>query len=181
MYIKTNDLPQVIRQTLKNRGYGKADIRVMQLLEVSPLGMGGAGQRDYCVVIDLANNSVVKELTGSWGGANMFTKNQVDSDNTRYPIPINGAVILGSEGYRSHATLVLRPENATQYLTADNATDREKEILNCFKSYTSAYRKECFRNMKVGEGEFRDLESKGYIKIAKNGAMRITTEGKNIS
>lgn len=180
MYVATKELPACVQRELKNRDYHKKDISVEPRETVSPFGAGGAGQREYIVVINLETGHSETKM-GSWGGSNMFNPtNQVDLDSQQYTIPPNGLVIKGSQGYRSYATIYVCPANVQQLLPeGDDVTERQATILGYFQSYKASYRKEQFERIGVKPEEFQELIDAGYITQNKAGARQITTKGKN--
>lgn len=190
MYAKLSELPECIQRELKNNDYHKKDICIDQTTSVSPVDYGGDGRKAYFMAIDLETGQrlplidsgrQVDILRGSWGGANMFNpSNRVDLDDGNYTIPDNAVVIKGHIGYKPYATLYIRPDNAPKFIRNDCVlNERQLEILACMRSYTSAYRKEVYEKMDVKDSEFQALADSGHIKISKNGAKHITTEGKN--
>lgn len=183
MYAKVAELPDTIRQTLSNLGYHRKDIFLSAKEEVSPSVCGGDGKRGFCIILNVSTGKK-KKMWGSWGGSNMFNpNNQVDLDTNMYKIPDDFCVITGTIGNGTYAELTVNPNNMLKALPeAPDISDRDKWILYTFKGLTSAGRKnEWNREDDIPtEDDLNRLASAGYLKRSKNGATRITTEGKNI-
>lgn len=97
-YQLVSDLPECLIDALKSVGYGKRDIEILPRDETSISYGGGSGRRGFAILVNLSTGKYETHF-GSWGGANAFNpENQVDLNTQSYPIPENGAVILGSEG-----------------------------------------------------------------------------------
>lgn len=179
MYVLVKDLPDVLQSALKDRGYGGKDIAVETRETVDISDCGGAGRRAFAVLINLSTGETHVEM-GSWGGPNMFNRqNVVDNDNRQHMLPLNGAVILGSEGEKVRARVILHPKNVLPLLQPkEDVSDREKRILAVFGGYKPSYRKEVLSDMKVEQTEIDGLISRGYLKKDGRG-ISITIEGKN--
>ena len=145
---------------------------------------GGSGRRGFAVLVDIETGKN-KTMFGSWGGANAFNQeNQVDLNDQEYPIPENGAVILGSEGNTTFATIYLNPKNILAALpVANSLSDDERKIMyayGCLKS--GAYRNEELARLGIKDpknsGKIRALVERGFLKIDGRG-IQITIEGKN--
>ena len=181
MYVKTNQLPQVVRAQLQSRGYNRHDIGIVAREKYSLHGGGGDGMRDYTDVIDLATGSVDTN-TGSWGGANIFNpSNKVDLDDSQFDLPVTSMVIKGHEGYKPYATVYMHPNIIGQF--ASNSVDitaEEKEVLEVFASYKPAYRQECLQRKKFNVATtVESLISKKLVKRNAVGSLSLTTEGRN--
>jgi len=182
MHIETKSLPSSVQSRLRARGYNKRDVAIEVAETVCPLDCGSDGQRGYCDIIDLESGAVVREFNGSWGGANMFNPaNRVDLDSADYPIPANALVIKGSAGYRNYATIIVGVANAPALLPSPvDLSEREKRILATIRSTKGGqYRKSALDAMNVVGPELDSLADRGFLKINKAGAVRITTSGKN--
>lgn len=197
MYLKTKQLPAILQNALSSVGYKRADIEVSVKSEVSIHGLGGAGYRDFAVLINLETGES-KRHNGSWGGANMFNpSNSIDLDTSMHTIPIGGAVILGSEGGGS-------PVSATIYVSSQNVfpalnepklelSQIEMGVLKVYDSIRGGVRQDYLTGYKTGRGHYLEtpltatgliyvqdhLKSMGLIKVTKSGGVSITTEGKN--
>lgn len=180
-YVKVNELPGCVRKQLKKRNYHKNDIGVETATEVCPFGAGGAGRKEYVDVINL-DTGEIDNFEGSWGGANPWDpKNQVDLDRNYYSIPINGLVIKGHIGYKPWASLTVRPENAPQLLPAPGSLSEQDKLILAIIHGTigGAYRRKELARVGACLDDLERLDRGGYLKIAKNGSIRITTTGKN--
>jgi len=183
VYAKVRDLPEPIQRVLREVRYGRPDIAVEPREKVSRANMGGDGRKGFVAVVDMATGQSKIEW-GSWGGPNMFNPhNAVDLDRTLYAIPPNVAVIEGSIGAKTYATVSVRPDAMAPLLpAATDLTEKEKTILTQFARFTSAGRKnewERYPETRPYEFELKSLAERGLLKRAKNGATAITTEGRN--
>jgi hypothetical protein len=183
MYTKLTDLPETIQSALNKLGYYKADISIDVSESVSPFVGSGDGLRGFCVILDIiTGESDIK--TGSWGGSNMWSPNNVvDCDTQSYKIPANVAVIKGTTGRdRVYATITLSPENVIKALPIKVELDpRLKWILAGYKSLTSQGRKNEYSryNDTPSIEDLKKLVEMGFLKMNKAGICQITTEGKN--
>ena len=203
-YLTTNHLPVIIQKALSSIGYNRKDISVSGALDCSVQGFAGHGQRSVVVLVDLDANTYRTER-GSWGGANAFVANAVDSDNRRHAMPPNGAVISATEGGTSpvYATITVHPGRLQGLLP--ESTERPPAhvvaALMCLDSLKSSYRQDEYDRWTSGGmgssfiGGSRGPDRPGTVpsyadaiaeccelglaKANKRGAVRITTAGKN--
>jgi len=196
MNIETKLLPQCVQATLKACGFNKRDISVIPSESVCVRDGSGDGIRAFCITINMATGET-RRVDGSWGGSNMFVTRQVDADDTKHQIPINGAVFLGREGggLPVRGSLYVHPASMPPALPAvPELTDSDKAILKQWVSLTSAGRKNEWErydlDMKYGNGtsysarrptpaELDSLVSRGLLSRNKAGAISITIAGKN--
>lgn len=183
VYAKVRDLPDPIKRVLGEVRYGRPDIAIEPREQVSRGGCSGDGRRAFVAVVDMSTGQSKIEW-GSWGGPNPFNpRNAVDLDRTLYAIPPNVAVVEGSIGSRTYATVSVRPDAMAALLpAATDVTDRERSIIRQFAAFTSAGRKnewERYPKSKPSEVELDALAARGLLKRAKNGATSITTDGRN--
>lgn len=178
VYGPVRELPDCIRRALKSVGYGSRDINIETAEKISIIQAGCDGQRGFVILVNLESGEYTLQK-GSWGGSNCFNPdNPVDLDDNEYSIPVNGAVIRGSEGYpRTFARITLHPNNMIRALPeAIVLTEEEKSTMYCYGALTSAYRK----NFLIGKETIIDgLIAKGLLKRNAAGAVSITTAGKN--
>lgn len=182
MHVEVKELPSVLREALDAVNYGARDIRVVQQERVDLQVNPSDGQRGFGVLVDLEKHSW-KRFVGSWGGANMFTKTEVDNSTGSAVLPPHGCIIKGTMGYpRTFATLYVSQE-AIKLLPAagvdEDLAEGEQKVINAYCGYTSAYRKELLMRGTIKQEDIDSLVEKGYIKRSKNGATQITTKGKN--
>lgn len=181
MYSQVKELPEAIQRALSSIGYNRSDIAIEVKDKVSPQVSGGDGQRGVFMMIDLANNNFQK-IQGSWGGANAFNPGNI-VDNCDKPVMLNDGIVAvsGSTGYKTFATLYVSNANVVKTLPVVDITPRQKWILFTMLTLTSAGRKNEYKRVskEPTEEEFLALKQLGFITIAKNGAMKITTNGKN--
>lgn len=183
MHIETKSLPESLKAALRAVGYGAADIGVRVTETYSAQSCANDGQRGFTMAVNIATGER-DEHHGSWGGANPFGANAVDSDGTARPLAPGFVVVQGTTGYpRTFATLLVHPSNAAPLLPAKaELTDRQRSILGQFAGLTSAGRKnewERYPASKPTEAEIAELVARGLLKQNKAGAISITTEGKN--
>lgn len=174
VYSQVKELPLILQRALKSIGYYKKDISIEGKETVSVQDSGGDGRRGFVVLVDLVANSYRKSY-GSWGGANMFTANVVDSDDKEHAIPPNGAVITGCEGggHPTLANLYLHPSNIVKFLPPKvELTDAERIALEQMSTLKPGYRDT------VPPPVLASLLTKGLAKQNKAGAVQITTAGK---
>jgi len=183
MYSKVKDLPNIIQKALSNIGYNKSDIEILVRDKISPMNAGSSGQKGFFTMINLATSDV-KSISGSYGGSNIFNQDNI-VDNCDQSVPLNDGVVAlkGSTGYKTFATLYVNNANVISTLPNTEVTPRQRWILYAMHGLTSAGRKNEFARAKKPPTieEFKALEAMGFITIAKNGSMRITTNGKNAS
>lgn len=180
LHVKTRELPAPVQAALREVGYKRPDIGVEARDSIVMSDSGGAGYRAFAIVINLETGKYKIEY-GSWGGANMFTRNAVDSDDKSYPIPPNGAVVTGEEGGGQpvSASVYVSPQTLVPMLPSGaELTDREKSIMRLM-SYTSAYRKQEMERQGIEPAEVDALVSRGLLKRSKAGAVSVTLAGKN--
>lgn len=208
MFVQTKDLPPTLQSALASVHYGRADVEIKASETYTLLALGGSGYRAFVIVVDLASGG--SQITrGSWGGSNMFNQqNNVDGDTTERPLPPGFAVIRGREGGDRpvSASISVNPATLAPMIAAPTIelSDIERLVLAWHKGLTSAGRRseaERFAYDRAnGYGRCKDkprvpqaqtladieaaktsLAAKGLLKIAKNGAASITTEGKNLA
>lgn len=185
LYVAVKELPPSVRKTLKDIGYGKADIGIKGSETVVVGQGGGDGRRSFYAILALDGSVEPKVEYGSWGGANPFETFRVDHDQNKHPIAPGYAVVVGSEsgGTHVHCTMHVHPSNLTPLLPGKtDLTDRQRSILRAFTNFTSAGRKaewERYSETKPTEEEFETLVGLGLLKKNKAGSLSITTKGKN--
>lgn len=183
MYAKVSDLPLTIRSALLNLNYHKKDITVKPSETFTQQSLADKGQRGFTVAVNIETGES-KAIFGSWGGSNMFVANAVDSDDEQRNIPPGFIVIQGTQGYpKTFASIYINPDNVALMLPAQaNISKREDALLAVIKGHTSAGRKDFWRRYpksKPTAQELDELIKKGLLKQNSNGAISITTEGKN--
>lgn len=177
--VAVKELPEALQKALKSVGYGRRDIHVSARTDVDLNPYAGDGQKGFAVVVNLATG-VYKASEGSWGGANMFTSRSIDTVQERYPLPPDGAAIVGTTGYHGTSASIYVHPSALAPLLPGNAdvTEREARIL-AMMGFTSAYRKELLADNKVTSDEIDALVAKKMLAKNKAGALSLTTAGKN--
>lgn len=186
VYLATSSLPAAIQNVLRGVSYGKADIRVDTAESISPADFGSDGRKAFFAVVNLATGQNDIQW-GSWGGPNIYNpQNRVDLDTQSYPIPPGVAVIKGSIGGQTWATVYVAPETMAPLLPPAPAAALSKLdqcVLVMYKSLTSAGRKDeairkGIRPSVMQEAVMR-LAALGFLKVNKAGSAQVTTAGKN--
>lgn len=179
-YVKVKELPESLQSALNECAYKKADVQVLIKESESVFSSGSKGYRGFASLVNISTGET-RLMQGSWGGSNPFTpNNHVDQNSNEYTIPKDMAVIRGFSGGSSgttHATITISPLNILPALQGgSDLSDEEKHILAIMRSYKPAYRKPY---LDAAKDMVDSLVERGYIKRAKNGALSLTTEGKN--
>lgn len=180
MFVPVIVLPGSVQNALRSVGYAKSDIKVSAVETVSMFDAGSNGMRGFFTLINMGSGEF-STTYGSWGGANAFESNPVDRNEQNHALPANFAAIKGASGSPgTFAQVYVHPSNVAAMLPkVAEVSQREKDILDAFKSLTSAGRKDSFARGKVKAPELATLVQRGLLKANKAGAMSITTEGKN--
>tara|TARA_R110000824_G_scaffold173688_4_gene351827 strand:+ start:100 stop:699 length:600 start_codon:yes stop_codon:yes gene_type:complete len=186
MHISMTQLPQCVINAAASDGHKRADIKAVECDAVSPFYPADAGSRGVCILVDLETGSKTKSY-GSWGGANMFVNPPVDSLDCPVPIPEGHVVLKGSTGNLNLLTLYARAEFLSQFEEDElpELTEREATVLWAHRNCKSSYRKDHYYSRGLTTAQLdiakTGLELKGLLKIAKNGASKLTTAGRNAS
>lgn len=185
-HVPVRDLPPTIQRALKSVGYGRRDIEVEAKSDISVQSMGGDGYQSFVVVLNIDTGDM-KEFKGSWGGPNPWTRgNQVDEDDSRHAIPVNGAAIRGTRGggHPVWATLYVNPYNMSQMIPQKVELPLMEEwALSILDGIKPGARSTYFEERGVGPYNaqnpvIQSLVQKGMVKVTGSG-MQITTTGKN--
>jgi len=189
-HMDVRKLPPTLQPALKAIGYNKPTIAVETTEGYYLTGSSGNGTRNIAVAVNL-NNGTYKVEIGSWGGANPFEKRQVDMDETVRKIPLNFAIIKGTnQGSKTlFARILISPENMQKMLPAKGETSEElsreeKYALNIVGGIKSAYRRGLFSDKGLGEYGpnnpiLKQMAAKGWVKISGVG-VQLTVDGKNM-
>lgn len=183
-YLAVADLPAAVRDALSVLNYGRKDIRVVAAESVTLAGSSGDGYQAYACLINLADGTWRIER-GSWGGANMFARdNAVDNDTRAYPLPAHGVAVTGSRGGGQpvSATLHIPASMVARMLPAPAAelSKEDRDALYCHKVLKGgAYRREELRRRGVRTAAIDALVERGLLTRNRAGAVQITTAGKN--
>ena len=143
IYVPINDLPKSLIELLHHVGYGKKDVPVKPSPTVNVGDCGGDGRRAFFAIVKLDESEPFQLQYGSWGGANCFETRRSDVDFNNHPIMPGYAVVVGSEGSTGVlATVYIHQSNIAAILPiTTEITERQKYLLKCYKSLTSAGRK----------------------------------------
>lgn len=180
-YVQVGNLPECLQAPLRGI-YGKTkDIELRPTTQWSPQMAADKGCRAVVSLVNLTTGEV-QSHQGSWGGANPWNQdNAIDLDGRLRPLPPGFAVIKASTGYRKYAYIELHPDNVAPLLPAAKGelSEKDRKILACYKSLKSGYRREYLDRLGATDTDLDRLVEGGYLKRNKNGATRITTEGRN--
>ena len=185
VFSKVKELPESLLKALREVNYNKGDIQLEPAESISPSGVSSEGKRCFFMLVSL-DTGEYKITYGSWGGPGLGSRNNmVDLDETSHPLTPGIAAIKGSVGYpATYATIYLHPDNITKLLTTvdERLSPRDRWLLYTFDGLTSAGRKDewQYNNDVPSEDDLNRLSDLGYLKRSKNGATKITTEGKNV-
>ena len=183
MHVIVKELHPLIQKTLKQVGYGVTDVKVEPVEQISTYSGANDGQRGFTILVNLESGET-KGMAGSWGGGNPFSRSLVDDSQELVPMPVNGVVIKGQQGYpRTFATVYVHPRMTGKFLPSGNEevlSDTEQQALYCFAAIKGGqYRRDEMRRRSVSDATVDSLVERGYFKRSKNGATQITTKGKN--
>jgi hypothetical protein len=186
-YVDIKDLPDTIQAALKKVGFRRRNIGIEPRTRFQVQSFGGKGMRDFVALVDMATGKF-KATYGSWGGPNPWSRGKpVDEDSKEYPIPMNVAVIQGTEGggQPTYATILVSPDNVAKMLPKQEIelTDEEKMVLWVINTIKGGHRQIEFDYKRLGRygpdnPAIKSLADKGLVKIMKNG-IKVTTAGRN--
>jgi hypothetical protein len=182
MYVEVKSLSDTMRKVLKAAGYARADIKVIPVEEIDIGSAGATGERAFTYVVNLTTGEY-KGTYGSWGGPNMFTNNIVDTGGLIH-LPPNGAVVKGSSGRSTFATIYCHPQAMGNMLPSaepqEELTAEEQQAIYCYTAIKGGeYRREELMRRRVSSATVAGLVERGYLKQNKAGAIQATTKGKN--
>lgn len=181
MYIKTSELPQIIKDALKLFGYTRLDVTLEAREAIHVGGGAGKGSRNVIVVVDLGENKIVRTLRGSWGGQNMFVET-IDDVDSSITIPDNFVVVFGTEGgtHGSFANLYANTKTVAPLLVehSEELTKGQLNALYVYRAIKSSYRPDELHRLGVRKSDVDFLIVNGFITEKGNG-RQITLKGKN--
>lgn len=184
MHVIVKELSPHIQDALASVGYHVKDIRVVAAQMLDTQAIANDGQRAYCIIVNL-DTGEHKAMSGNWAGGGWASgSNIVDAGSDRVPMPLNAAVIKGTQGHpRTFATLYAHPNTTGKMLPSgeDEAlSDDDQQALYCFGAIKGGeYRRDEMRRRNVSDATVDSLVERGYLKRNKAGATQITTSGKN--
>jgi hypothetical protein len=190
VYISPKDLPEVIASVLRSEGCPIRSVIPVYVSETASMaGLSSDGRRAFTALLNLDTGA--SDVThGSWGGANPFARGShdaVDHDTTPRALPENGCVIHGYIGGPSggRASITVHPSRIAKLLPATGVvSEREGYLLAIYSGLNARGRAEYFRRntaMTPTKVELECLAERGLIRLAKNGAVTITADGKNVA
>ena len=182
-YVAVSDLPPLVAKVLRENGYRRPDIGVLQSTSWYFTGPAGDGSRSFTVVVNLATEQV-QRTDGGWGGG--MTPNLNDHDRQERPLPPNIVIISGTEkNGPTFAQLHVNPRTVAALLPPPNedVSPDELKALKIIRMYVSSYRKAEFEREGLGayskdNPHVQSLSKLGLVKVAGNG-VAMTTKGKN--
>lgn len=183
MYVEVKSLHPQLQAILRSIPYAKREISVEAAETVSPIVGGGSGRRGFLILIDLTTWRTERR-NGSWGGANPWAKdNPVDLDTNRYPLPANGAVVHGTVGHSTYASLTVHPSQLAQFLPKPaevELTLAQRRGLYAHRALTGGQgRRDYLSRHRVGPEIIDSLVQLGMLKQNRAGSTSITTDGRN--
>lgn len=181
MYINTKDLPQIIKDALASFGFARPHVQLEARDSVHVGGGASKGSRNVLVLVNLAENKIVRTVKGSWGGPNMFVQT-IDDVQQAVQLPDNYVLVFGTEGgHGTFANLYANTVTVAPLLPANEGANLTKGQLNAlyvFRSIKSSYRRDELRRLGVTRDELGKLVLDGYI-VRKGNGVQITLKGKN--
>jgi len=182
LHVSVKELPPVIRNALRQVGSHHADVQVEVCKSFYAPGSYGKGYRGQVLVANMTTGES-QYAAGSWGGSNPFAQHPVDEPSGESPLP-PGFFALTTGG--RYWTLHLNPANVAALLPSagGEVTPREAYLLAVFAKLNSAGRKDEFdryRDSAPHSSEIASLESRGFIKVNRAGAITITATGRNLA
>jgi hypothetical protein len=211
-YVKTNKLAPAIQTALRQACFTKPDVRIEARTHVCIRGAAGQGQRALASLVeDMHDVNTVTTHVGSYGGANPFTSRgdwDPDWDDTAKLVPVNGAIVTGTQGGYVTVTVhpltlarMIAPTSYDTMVASDAAIDGNltqaatiaHTAIEAALSATQLTEEECYTLYTYGalkSGEYRqralrglshvveNLIARGMLRRAANGATQITTLGK---
>jgi hypothetical protein len=126
---------------------------------------------------------------GKYGGsyATLFDKSlsaQATAGKVNTVLPSGAIALEVTVAHKGNwAKMYLHPSQLNNKLLSppsDDLSDRDRKILACFRGLKSGpYRKQALNDSKYTTADRDRLASLGYLKVSKNGATKITPEGRN--
>lgn len=188
VYISPSQLPPVVAQAIRVAGCPLRESIPVYVRDTESMhAVSGDGCRGFTILVKL-DTGETETVWGSWGGANPFERgshDSVDADTTPRPLPVNGCIVKGyvggSKGGR--CSLTIHPSNAVKLLPVKGSvSERDGLLLSVYAGLNSRGRKEYFDRHPSAvptQAELQSLADRGFIKLAKNGAVTITPDGRN--
>ena len=181
-YFAVSDLPQTVQSALRALGYNRADISVSASETFDFSGAYGDGYRATNVLLNLSTGEQ-RSFTGSWGGANPFSKpaDQSLADSGKsLPLPEGFAGIHSQQGGGKpvSASMTVHPRTLVPMLPAPvELSAHEAQALRAYGYKPGEYRKRELRD--VPAAVLDGLVSRGLLSRNRAGATQLTTAGRN--
>jgi hypothetical protein len=179
------NVPDCLRAALAECGQKGGIVRLEAAETFTPSGAGLRGNRAVAVALDLSTGKRSGVKHGSWGGPNPFGSPAPLDTPDPVAIPPGGCIVAGENGYKTSLQVYVHPDSLAPLLTAGPAvalTDTLQRVLDAHCNYTSAGRKDHFRDWPVEGGldaAKAELARLGLLKVSRNGAAKATAAGKN--
>jgi hypothetical protein len=181
-YVDPSDLPECVQTALRLVGHsGRKSVGVTATTQYAS-GCCTSGSRAVYVSVHIGSGSVHELHYGSWGGANPFESLPGDS---MVDIAPGWCVVGGQTGGRTYVNVYAHPDTLDRVLPTPVAepelTEDEIRVLCVHVSLNSRGRKNYFGRrptLPVDACKAR-LADLGLLKVARNGASKVTTEGRN--
>jgi len=182
MYMEFSDLPETVRAAVERCGRKGGAIPV-EVADQWYAYAGHKGSRAVAVCVDLSSGRVSDVECGAWGGSNPFTHSPMDRGET-HPVPPGCAVVAGSAGgHGTFVTVYLHPDSTAPVLPSrgPELTPTQQRVLDAHVVYNSRGRREYFNRHPVPDLELTkaELAALGLLKVARNGAAKVTAAGRN--
>lgn len=188
VYLAPSDLPALIVEAIKGAGCPVRSSIPCYVSETASMhAVSGEGCKGFATLIDL-DSGATRTVWGSWGGGNPFARGEhdsVDHDTAERPLPPNGCIIKGYIGGAKggRVSITIHPTRAAKLLPEQGSvSERDRVLLGVYADLNSRGRKEYFERHPTAvptPAELASLADRGFIKLAKNGAVTITPDGRN--
>lgn len=188
IYLSPAQLPPIVLAAIKDAGCPVRSSIPCYVKETASMhAASGEGCKGFATLIDLDSGDT-RTVWGSWGGGNPFARGEhdsVDHDTTERPLPANGCVVKGYIGGAKggRVSITIHPSRAAKLLPEQGSvTERDRLLLAVYATLNSRGRKEYFERHPSHvptQAELQSLAERGFIKLAKNGAVTITPDGRN--
>lgn len=188
IYLEPNQLPEMVRNAISEAGCPVRTSIPCYVSETESMhATSGDGCKGFATLINL-DTGETRTVWGSWGGGNPFARGEhdsVDADTSERPLPPHGCIVKGYIGGSSggRASITIHPDRAAKLLPeAFSVSERDQLLLGVYGAFNSRGRTKYFERHpenRPTQAELESLAARGFIKLAKNGAITITPAGRN--